>query len=56
MYSYEPIVKMIKHEKGLECSSCNKINRDLSQIIYHLNDNHNMNYQQIADHLEDIGL
>jgi hypothetical protein len=56
MYSYEPIVKMIKHEKGLECSSCNKINRDLSQIIYHLNDDHNMNYQQIADHLEDIGL
>jgi hypothetical protein len=57
MYNHEPIVvRMMKQEKGMICCSCNNINRNLSRLIIHLNDDHYMNYQQIADHLEDIGL
>jgi hypothetical protein len=41
---------------GFACTYCNQINKDLAQIIYHLTDEHEMKYHQIASYLEEIGV
>jgi transcription initiation factor TFIIIB Brf1 subunit/transcription initiation factor TFIIB len=55
LYEHEPAVKKMEEygSRKLVCDFCAQTNKDLSQLIYHLNDDHQMNYLQIAGHLED---